>query len=84
MRAVFGRARPTCVVEERGDGEEFEFTRFEVVLGTQFLEEELGPSGDMKNVLGFFFVFFHEAQSFLNGGGFEIHLTMVRTGQGAR
>jgi hypothetical protein len=68
VRFFFCGARPTGVMEERGDDEEFPIGGGELVEGLEFTEKKGCPESDVLNVSGIAFIFFHEGVGLLNGG----------------
>ena len=66
MRPILAGGRPTGVVEEGRNGEEFQIHFFQTVKGAEFLEEMNGPVGHVLHVLGLAFVVFHQLPCFPN------------------
>jgi hypothetical protein len=68
VRFFFCGARPTGVMKEGGDDEEFPIGGGELVEGLEFTEKKGRPQSDVLNVGGIAFIFFHEGVGLLNGG----------------
>ena len=74
---------PTGIVEEGGDDEEFLIGGGELVEGLELAKEKNRPEGDVLNVSGFAFNFFHEGESLLDGGRGGNHRMIFLRGEGA-
>ena len=74
---------PTGIVEEGGDDEEFLIGGGELVEGLELAKEKNRPEGDVLNVSGFAFKFFHEGESLLDGGRGGNHRMIFLRGEGA-
>ena len=74
---------PTGIVEEGGDDEEFLISGGELVEGLELAKEKNRPEGDVLNVSGFAFNFFHEGESLLDGGRGGNHRMIFLRGEGA-
>ena len=74
---------PTGIVEEGCDDEEFLISGGELVEGLELAKEKNRPEGDVLNVSGFAFNFFHEGESLLDGGRGGNHRMIFLRGEGA-
>lgn len=74
---------PTGIVKEGGDDEEFLIGRGELVEGLELAKEKNRPEGDVLNVSGFAFNFFHEGESLLDGERGGNHRMTFLRGDGA-
>jgi hypothetical protein len=83
VRFFFCGARPTGVMKEGGDDEEFSIGGGELVAGLEFTEKKGRPESDVLNVSGIAFIFFHEGVGLLNGGGRWNHRIIFFRGTGA-
>jgi len=76
-------ARPTGVMEERGDDEEFPIGGGELVEGLEFTKKKGRPKSDVLNVSRITLIFFHEGLGLLNSGGSWNHRRIFFRGTGA-